>query len=242
VKKRVQTGEGEGNEKSAFSEDFLELQQRYHDATFEERNRLWPEFIRAIRGAAPGFIEEFDRAFRGGDYLMAMFEQCMKLAFARPDLDAGRKTNALEDTSVFLAVFDELNQVDPAVRELAFDLATRALFAGLRAGLSPEEVEGFRARFLSDRQRELGEKRKKEKPWRAYTRMLAFKIPEKNRALPKTKIAGMLWDEWAKEKPAEWEGVKPARPAWDTLVDFVGELRADGTLPPGPIRARRPPG
>ena len=141
MKKRGQPGEGEGNEKSAFSEDFLELQRRYYSATFEERNRLWPEFIRAIREAAPGFIEEFDRAFRSGDYLMAMFEQCMKRAFARPELDAGRKINALEDTSVFLAVFDEIKQVDSAVGELAYDLATRALFAGLRAGLSPDEIE-----------------------------------------------------------------------------------------------------
>jgi hypothetical protein len=150
---------------SAFSKDFIELQLRYQNATLEERNLLWPDFIRAIREAAPGFIEEFDRAFRSCDYLMAMFEQCMKRTFDRPELDAGRKTTALEDTAAFFALLDEFKRDDLRVeemRELAHQLATITLFAGVRS-----------SEFISDRQRRLANITKKERPWMEYTRMLA---------------------------------------------------------------------
>jgi hypothetical protein len=66
--------------------------------------------------------------------------------------------------------------------------------------------------------------------------MLALKMPEKNRSLSNSKIAGMLWDDWAKEKPAEWKEAKPLRPSFDRLEAFVGELRADQTFPSHPAR------
>ena len=131
----------ESEEKRGRSQDFLKLQQQYHDGTIDERNRLWPNFIRVIRETYPGFVEELEHKFRTGDYLMAMFGQCMKRVLARPDLNAARKTNAQEDAAVFFAVLDELNQADPRSRELAVELAIRALFTGLRAGLSPREIE-----------------------------------------------------------------------------------------------------
>jgi hypothetical protein len=125
------------------ADEFNKLQQQYFDATIDERNRLWPNFIRAIRQTYPGFLEEVEHKFRNGDYLMAMFGQCMKRVLARPDLNAGRKTNAQEDAAVFMAAFDELKQADSQSRELTFELAIRALFTGLRVGLNPEEVENF---------------------------------------------------------------------------------------------------
>ena len=131
------TQAGQSVEKRGLSQDFLKLQERYHDATTEERERLWPGFIRAIRKTYPGFLEEYERAFRNGEHLKAIFEGCMKRVLARHDLDGGRKTNAQEDEASFLFVFDELRRPDlkpNEMRELAFDLATRTLFTGLRAG------------------------------------------------------------------------------------------------------------
>jgi hypothetical protein len=125
------------------TDDFDKLQQQYFDATIDERNRLFWNFIRAIRETYPGLVEEVDHKHRNGDYLMAMFGQCMKRVLARPDLNAGRKTNAQEDAAVFMAAFDELKQADSRSRELAFDLAIRALFTGLRVGLTQDETENF---------------------------------------------------------------------------------------------------
>jgi hypothetical protein len=76
------------------ADDFDKLQQQYFDATIEERNGLFWNFIRAIRETYPGLVEEVDNKYRNGDYLMAMFGQCMKRVLARPNLNAGRKTNA----------------------------------------------------------------------------------------------------------------------------------------------------
>jgi hypothetical protein len=125
------------------TDDFDKLQQQYHDATLDERNRLWPDFIRAIREKYPGFLEEVDHKFRNGDYLRAMLEECMKRVFARQDLDGGRKANAQEDAAVAMAVFDKFQQADSQWRELAAELATRTLFVGLRVGLTRDEAENF---------------------------------------------------------------------------------------------------
>jgi hypothetical protein len=83
------------------TDEFDKLQQQYHDATIDERNRLWPNFIRPIRQKFPGLLEEFEDNFSSGEYLTEMFSQCMKRVLARLDLDAGRKTNAQEDAEVF---------------------------------------------------------------------------------------------------------------------------------------------
>jgi hypothetical protein len=42
-----------------------------------------------------------------------------------------------------MAAFGELKQADSQLRELAFDLAIRALFTGLRVGLTQDEAENF---------------------------------------------------------------------------------------------------
>jgi hypothetical protein len=208
--------------------EFDKLQQQYDNASIGERERLWPHFIRAIRDRYPGFLEEYERAFRNGEYLKAMFDGCMKRVLTRHDLSAGRKTNAQEDATAFMWAFKELQREDlgpKEMRELGYELAIRGLFTGLRAGLTPGEVEGLHARFMSDRQRKLGRTPKKEKPWRAYARMLFALIPEKDRALSNDRVAGKLWGMWAKETPAEWTEAKPTRPSFRTLTSFVGELR-----------------
>ena len=64
------------------------LMEKYDAASPDERERLHPDLIRAIQEKFPGFLEEYELAFRNGDYLKAMFDQCMEDVFARPDLSA----------------------------------------------------------------------------------------------------------------------------------------------------------
>ena len=177
--------------------------------------------------------------------LKATLHLSMKRVLDRNDLSVGRKTNAREDADLVMWLFDELQRKDLGPKEMrghAYELATRTLFIGLRGGLTSREVESLHTKFMSDRQRKLGATPKKEKPWRRYAKMLALKIPEKDRTLSNAKLEGMLWDMWTKEKPAEWTEAKPARPSIGTLASFVGRLRTDGTFPPGPIHTRRPRG
>ena len=77
------------------------LMEKYDAAPPDERERRHPDLIRAIRERVPGFVEEYERAFRNGDSPKAIFSQCMERVLARPDLSGGRKTNAQEDAAGF---------------------------------------------------------------------------------------------------------------------------------------------
>jgi hypothetical protein len=208
---------------------FRKLQQQYFEATMDERERLWPDFIRAIRKSSPGLLETFETRFRNGDYLKDMFDQCVKRVLARSDLAPGRKTNALEEAAGFMAAFDELKQADPNVGALAYELATRALFTALRAGLNPDEVEELRQSIFINEGRKGGRKRAevhKERPWWARAENLAL---EADGNLSNEKIAMYIRDNWEpKEKPAS---PLPKCPEHRTLTKFVSKLRADKKLP-----------
>ena len=60
---------GETDKLRALNEDpeLRTLMERYDAATPDERERLHPDLIRAIREKFPGFVEEYERAFRNGD-------------------------------------------------------------------------------------------------------------------------------------------------------------------------------
>jgi hypothetical protein len=208
----------------AMTDEFNKLQQQYFDATIDERNRLWPDFIRAIRETYPGFIEEVEHKFRNGDYLMAMFSQCMKRVLARPDLNAGRKTNAKEDAAVFMAAFDELQQVDPHARGLAYELATRALFTALRVGLNPNEVENLRAEARSEVGRKGGmtsapARQVKRSLWTPHATELAMEAYSRDPNASNETIADAISDNWKLKTPK--------CPGHRTLTKFVSELRPE---------------
>ena len=206
------------------TDEFDKLQQQYHDATIDERNRLWPNFIRAIREKYPGLLEEFEDKFSSGEYLTEMFSQCMKRVLARPDLDAGRKTNAQEDAAVFMAAFDELEQADPRSRGLAFELAIRALFTGLRAGLHPDEVEKLDKGARTKLGRKGGKAPKREKPWEADVKKIAQRSAAKNAKASNPQLVQAIRAECGAQ------GKKP--PASDrTLLRRVAKWRRTGDLP-----------
>jgi hypothetical protein len=91
---------GESHKPRAHTEgpdEFSKLEQQYDSASIEERDRLHPDFIQAIRKKRPGLVEETWRALRSGDSLKATLRHSMKRVLDRHDLSAGRKTNARED-------------------------------------------------------------------------------------------------------------------------------------------------
>jgi hypothetical protein len=216
------------------TDDFQKLQLQYFDATPEERERLWPNLMAAIRKLFPGFLEEYEQAFRNGDQLIAMFRQCQERALARPELSEGRKTNAQEDAAAFFWVLNELKQVDPAARELAIELATRVLFTALRAGLGPAEVDELRERLRTEHQQKAGARsgeRRRDKPWREYAKTAALRMHNANRALTLTDIAEKIEKEWESEK---FEKVGRQR-----LFKYLSDLVDNGELPASMKRPAR---
>ena len=198
------------------NDEFRKLEQQYDNASIEERDRLWPSFIRAVREKYPGRMKESWQALRNGVSLKAALRQAMKRVLDRNDLSVGRKTNAREDADAAMWVFDELQRQDLEPKEMrghAYELATRTLFIGLRAGLRPGEVEGLYARFMSDRQRTFGNTSKKERPQRVHAKELAGEIVKEN--------PGVSYAEIVEEIPNRWrlENVDCFSPRW--LAELV---------------------
>lgn len=229
IKKRA----GEDDEKPAYTavpkDEFSKLEQQYDSASIEERDRLHPDFIQAIRKKHPGLVEETWRALRNGNSLKATLRHSMKRVLNRHDLSVGRKTNAREDADAAMWVFDELQRQDLEPKEMrghAYELATRTLFIGLRAGLRPGEVEGLYAKFMSDRQRTFGNTSKKERPQRVHAKELAGEIVKEN--------PGVSYAEIVEEIPNRWrlENVDCFSPRW--LAELVPRW-----FPSQPKSARR---
>jgi hypothetical protein len=226
------------NPQDAELDEFGKLQQQYDEASVEERERLWPDLIHAIRKIDPSFPQNFERAFRSGDYLKAQVESAMKRALARTDLRPGGKTNAEEEATAVHFVLNELKREDLSVeeiRELAHELGARTLFIGQWAGPSHNEVENLHARFISATQRRLGKNRKKDKPNVAHAKELACEIADENSGLSAIEIA--------EEIPNRWRLTDVAYPEHDRLVWLVRKWRRDGVIPlqTGPRRRGKYP-
>lgn len=219
-------------------DEFSKLQQQYDEASAEERERLWPDLIRAIRKIDPSLLQKFEGAFRSGGYLKAQVESAIKRALARADLRPGGKTNAEEEATAVHFIINELKREDLTVgeiRELAHELGTRALFIGQWAGPSHNELENLHARFMSAKQQRLGKNRKKDKPKVAHAKELTCEIAEENSGLSSVEIA--------EEIPNRWRLTDVAYPEHDRLVWLVRKWRRDGVIPlqTGPRGRRKYP-
>jgi hypothetical protein len=117
------------------------------------------------------------------------------------------------------------------MRGHARELATRTLFIGLRARLSPEEVDALQARFMSDRQQRLGKTPKGEKPAVAHAKELACEIAKENSELGSIEIAEEIPNRW------RLKGVACPKPDW--LVRLVRKWRRNGDIPPQTHPRRR---
>jgi hypothetical protein len=232
---------GGGDEKPAHTaepkDEFSKLEQQYDSASIEERDRLHPHFMRALRKKHPRLLEKTWRALRNGDGLKVTLRDSMKRVLGRHDLSAGRKTNAREDADAAMWLIDELQRNDlkpKTMRGHGYELATRMLFVGLRAGFSPKEVENLHARFMSDRQREIGKKPKKESPRAAYARGLACDIVKEK------EDQEFRSEEIVEEIPNRWQRQDLACFTDSWLRILVRRWIRDGVIPPPtPSRRRR---
>jgi hypothetical protein len=166
--------------------------------------------------------------------LKAALRHAMKRLLDRHDLSFARKTNAREDADAAMWLIDELLREDLEPKEMsghAYELATRFLLIGLRAGLSPEEVDALRAKSMADRQRKLGNTPKGEKPGIAHAKELACEIAKESSELSSIEIA--------EEIPTRWrlKGVPCPKPDW--LARLVRKWRRNGDIPPQTNPRRR---
>jgi hypothetical protein len=181
-----------------------ELLQQYAEAAAEERKNLLRGVERAISKVLPSLMDTADTRFFNGDYLKDMFDQCTKRALARPDLSPDRKTNAREDWDDFMAFFNAAKQWQvPKLAAHAFEMTRLGIFAGLRAGLSPLEVDELHAKFTTEDQQTRGTQsgdRRRDKPWREFARNEALRMHNANRALTLSDITRIIEKEWESEK------------------------------------------
>jgi hypothetical protein len=229
---------GETDKLRALTEEpeFQALKEQYLAAAPEDSGPILEALNAKAEALYPGWQETLERSRRAGVYLRAQVIGCVKRVQARTDLSDFERQNAEDAEAEFNMIFKRALKQGFLSKEDSFMLAESTQRLTEAAGLEPEDAERLRRQALIDRMRTIGKSPKKKKLWFWYARILALKMPEKNRSLSNSKIAGMLWDDWAKEKPAEWKEAKPPRPSFDTLEDFVGELRADQTFPSHPAR------
>ena len=133
-------------------------------------------------------------------------------------------------------VFDELKREDlgpKEMKELAYELATRALLTGLRvAGLSPEEAKEIELQAEIGRKVVTGGKRggtksgetrsSENKPWAPHATELAQAICSEHSDYSHENVALEIVNRWKLETP-------PPGVRW--LATFVSKLRKDKKLP-----------
>jgi hypothetical protein len=118
---------------------------------------------------------------------------------------------------------------------MAFDLAMNALFAGLRAGFTPEEIRKLKAHWKSEDRREIGRKseprrKAKSQEWRARASDLAKAIWAKNNTLSQEDLADKIIHNW---------GRNPGCPGRRSLVKLISRLQKIGELPQGAGKLRK---
>ena len=165
---------------------------------------------------------------------MMKFGLCMKRALARRDLTPGHEEtgNAKEDAANFIMFFDAAKQWPfPKLAAHAFEMATLALFIGLRAGLSPQRSRGaFAQDTKSEMQRDLRKQDLERKnPGFGTPRMLALKTAcrEKERAGAWTNAdRGVCFGTTGRERRRQYYAAKkPPRPSFTGLTgDLADEL------------------
>ena len=118
------------------------------------------------------------------------------------------------------------------MKELAYELATRTLFIGLRAGFSPKEVEELRRRAVWDSTQKAAHT-KKETPRGRHAKKLYDDIVKEHPEFTDEEIV--------EEIPNRWllKGVACFKPPW--LRKLVRRWRPENDAPPRPTRRRKFP-
>jgi hypothetical protein len=122
--------------------EFLLLEKQYFEANIEERERLRPDFERAIEKVLPAFFETHDARAASGDYLKDMVDQCVHRGLARPDLTPYGRINQIEDADDFNSLLEIIRKyMHPKWAALIYAMNTASLFIGMRSGHDPDAIE-----------------------------------------------------------------------------------------------------
>jgi hypothetical protein len=195
----------------------------------DERERFLRQKIDELKGTHTRAFNSLAEADRSGFALWLLFQNALRSALARSDLSDGDKAEASSDAAEFSALF-ELFSERPRVnceRTAVFQFASKALLAGLQAGLAPAEVrklrEGLPAELGRSGGKRSGAARKANRRWVPHATQLAVEACSRDPNISNEKIADAISD-W-------WKLNDPNCPGRRTLSDFISDLRARGTLP-----------
>jgi hypothetical protein len=131
--------------------EFLKVDKQYFDATKEERDRLQPDFERAINEVVPALLEKADTRLFNGDYLADMVNQSVNRGLARADLTSYGRINLIEDADAFNAFFKMVREhMPPKIAALIYAAQTATLFIGMRSGDDSDAVEKLRRQAVKD--------------------------------------------------------------------------------------------
>jgi hypothetical protein len=181
-------------------DDLQDRLRRISAAPFADRDELLRQLGRDINPALKDKIRSWKQK---GWLLWGAFEGVLSSALERNDISEDEKTEAVEEGYEVIAAIKTFSQAESGLvpRQMAFDLAMNALFAGLRAGFTPEEIRKLKAHWKFEDRREIGRKseprrKAKSQEWRARASDLAKAIWAKNNTLSQEDLADKIIHNW----------------------------------------------
>jgi hypothetical protein len=178
--------------------EFLKLEKQYFEANIEERERLRPDFERAIEKVLPAFFETHDARSANGDYLKDMVDRCVYRGLARPDLTPYGRINEIEDADDFKALFEIVRKyMHPKWAALIYAMNTASLFIGMRSGHDPDAIEKLSKEVRSELGRPGGKastkaRHKKAERWKTWVTDQAPSMRDKHPTSAQEDLADKL--------------------------------------------------
>lgn len=214
--------------------DLIKLGERLRsisEAPAADRMQLYKQLAIETWTSSPDLARYATTKYLNGAFHAHKYYEVFEIAINRADISEDDKLWAQESAFEFYEDLQEAVKSPSGLVSLglALDLAMNALFAGLRAGMTPEQVTKFREDWFSALQRERGkksaEKRKADRPWVTHAKERAHHFRTKHKTWSRSRIANAILSEWKSTSQI-------ANPSYDQLLDHVKELELSGELPP----------
>ena len=151
-------------------------------------------------------------------------------AIIRDDLTDGEKSEIVrDDLGTVVATLAMLWRGTNSVPgDVAIEFAWSTFWIGLRAGLTPEEIERLRVEWFRSRQRasavgRVKQRREASLGWKVHAKEIIKRVRDKNPEASQEKVA---------EKVLEtWHAADVDPPGFRTLVSYVAELEREREIP-----------
>jgi hypothetical protein len=199
------------------------------EASYSDRDDLVRRFAEDLRESNPKLADNVRKWTQDGSILAGAYFSILELAHERADLGEGDKVEALDDARDFAALLQTFRGAAHGLvhRELAFRLAMNALFAGLRAGVTPEQIQKMHERWFATKQqlsgKRSGESRRRNRHWVTHAAKLAKEI--------RAKDPSSSQDDVASEITFGWKIREIKVPGHRQLVRLISELERSEELP-----------